>query len=59
MEKELFKRLILEYQQLVINVELTPCDVTLSDNFNYVLPCRKVDGLCKLARRYNINRMLS
>lgn len=37
MEKELFKRLILEYQQLVINVELTPRDVTLSDNFNYVL----------------------
>lgn len=37
MEKGLFKRLILEYQQLVINVELTPRGVTLSDNFNYVL----------------------
>ncbi|MBO5182629.1 MAG: ATP-binding protein [Paraprevotella sp.] len=37
MEKELFKRLILEYQQLVVNVELTPRDISLSDNFNYVL----------------------
>ena len=37
MEKELLKRLILEYQQLVLKVELTPRAVSLSDNFNYVL----------------------
>ena len=37
MEKALLKRLILEYQQLVIQVSLTPRDVILSDEFSYVL----------------------
>lgn len=37
MEKELFKRLIVEYQQLVTKVELTQRNIYLSDQFSYVL----------------------
>ena len=37
MEKDLFKRLIAEYQQLVTKVELTQRDIHLSDKLNYVL----------------------
>ena len=37
MEKNLLKRLIAEYQQIVTKVELTQRDICLSDNLNYVL----------------------
>ena len=34
MEKELLKRLILEYQQLVTRIELVPRGIVLSDELN-------------------------
>ncbi len=37
MEKELLKRLILEYQQQVVQVELNRRDISLSADLNYVL----------------------
>ena len=37
MEKELLKRLIVEYQQQVTKIELTKRDIQLSDKINYVL----------------------
>lgn len=36
MEKEPLKRLIGEYQLLVVNVELIAHDISLSDNFYYI-----------------------
>lgn len=37
MEKDLLKRLIVEYQQLVTKVDVVPRDIHLSDAFSYVL----------------------
>lgn len=47
MEKDLLKRLILEYQQLVTRMELIPRDIILSDDFNYVLV-----GLRRVGKSY-------
>lgn len=47
MEKELLKRLILEYQQLVTRIELVPRGIVLSDELNYVLV-----GLRRVGKSY-------
>ena len=37
MNKELIKRLITEYQKQPLGIEMTQRDITLTDQFNYVL----------------------